>query len=285
MDRQKFRFRVQLYDVNAFAELSSTALLRFLQQAATEASAELGFDAEWYRRQNTVWLIRRTTVNLHAPVPYRDVVEVRTWVSDIHRVRSQREYEVYRVSDGALAARASTDWVYVDQMRSAPVRPPTELQAALMPNGVVSGRRSPCRVSTPPSRAFFTERRVEFPALDSVPHVNNARYAAYLEQDLLDALAAHGWDTDPLAATGHLRPQHLDFEYYAPAFYRDRLSACVWVTDLDPDGFACEHYLLRAGQRLFHARNRWVWSNGEMPPPLREALDRLADRRERRKPP
>ena len=41
-------YRVQLYDVDAFGELSSTAVLRFLQQAATDASAALGFDLEWY---------------------------------------------------------------------------------------------------------------------------------------------------------------------------------------------------------------------------------------------
>ena len=71
-------YRVQLYDVDAFGELSSTAVLRFLQQAATDASAALGFDLEWYERQRALWVIHRTTIDVLAPSFYRDELAVRT---------------------------------------------------------------------------------------------------------------------------------------------------------------------------------------------------------------
>jgi acyl-CoA thioester hydrolase len=278
MRKHEFRFRVQLYDVNAFGELSPTGMLRFLQQAASEASAELGFDVDWYAERGTAWLIRRTVVDLPAPAPYRDEVEVRTWVSDIHRVRSQREYEAHRTSDGALVARGRTDWVYVDMKRNAPARPPAELQVALMPDGVQPGNRAPRMSPNPPRDAFRTERRVEFPALDSVPHVNNARYAAYLEQDLWDALHAHGWDVDPLAQQGHLRPARFDIEYLAPAFYRDRIGSQVWVTEISPRDFSCAYVIERNGQRLLHAHSRWQWTEGQMPVSLHAALAPLTTR-------
>jgi acyl-CoA thioester hydrolase len=272
MHKHRFRFRVQLYDVNAFGELSPTGILRFLQQAASEASAELGFDVNWYAKRGTAWLIRRTVVDLPAPAPYRDEVEVQTWVSDIHRVRSLREYEMHRISDGARVARGHTDWVYVDMARNTPTRPPAELQAALMPDGVATGNRTPRTSATPPPAAFRSERRVDFPALDSVPHVNNARYAAYLEQDLWDALAAHGWEIDPLARHGHLRPARLDIEYLAPAFYRDCISSQIWVTELDRCDFCCHYIIERDGQRLLHAHSQWRWTDGELPASLHEAL-------------
>jgi acyl-CoA thioester hydrolase len=278
MRKHAFRFRVQLYDVNAFAELSPTGILRFLQQAASEASAALGFDVDWYAKRRTAWLIRRTVVDLHAPASYRDEVEVRTWVSDIHRVRSLREYEMHRISDGMLVARGQTDWVYVDMTRLTPTRPPADLQTALMPDGIEPGNRTPRVSPNPPREAFNTERRVEFPALDSVPHVNNARYAAYLEQDLWDALAAHGWDIDPLARQSHLRPTHLDIEYLAPAFYRDCITTRVWVTKSNPRDFACAHVMARNGQPLLHAHSRWQWTEGELPASLRRAAFELTAR-------
>jgi len=276
MRHHSFRFRVQLYDVNAFGELSSTGLLRFLQQAASEASAQLGFDTDWYAARCTAWLIRRTVVDLHGPAPYRDELEVRTWVSDIRRVRSQREYEAYRLSDGALVARGHTDWVYVDLKRNLPIRPPAELLSALMPEGVDPGKRIPRRAPAPPAGAFATQRRVEFPALDSVPHVNNARYAAFLEQDLLDALAAYGWEINPHARDGHLRPAHLDFEYYEPAFYRDCLEGRLWVSERTTEGFACEYALHRNGRPLLHAGSRWQWTGPEFPDELGKAIAPLA---------
>jgi acyl-CoA thioester hydrolase len=276
MRQHEFSFRVQLYDVNAFGELSSTGLLRFLQQAASEASAALGYDADWYAEQGTAWLIRRTVVDIDQPAPYREEVTVRTWVSDIRRVRSQREYEVRLSGNGTLIARGHTDWVYVDLNRDKPIQPPVELQALLMPDGIRRGRRSAPRAGEPPEGAFHTQRQVEFNALDSVAHVNNARYAAYLEQDLLDALASHGWEIDPMSRGGRLRPRRYAIEYFDSARYRDRLEGRIWVTEARPRDFACHYWLHRDGQRLLHATTHWEWTEKEMPADLRRALSELA---------
>ena len=46
------------------------------------------------------------------------LLEVRTWVSDLRRARSQREYEAVAPGDATLAARAATDWAYVDNTGS-----------------------------------------------------------------------------------------------------------------------------------------------------------------------
>src|SRR5512145_1235857 len=107
-------FRVQIFDLDAYGELPTNGMLRFMQQTASDASAAAGFDVEWYERAGTLWVIRRTIADFLAPVHYRDELEVRTWVADIRRVRSQREYEVRRLADAARVARGSTDWVYID---------------------------------------------------------------------------------------------------------------------------------------------------------------------------
>lgn len=270
------RFRVELFDVNAFGELSSVSLLRFLQQAASDASAALGFDVEWYESHGSAWLIRHTAVEVLELPLYRQEVAIWTWVSDLRRVRSQREYEVRREKDGRPLAHGFSDWVYVDLGRGAPIQPPPELSQALMPHGVVTRHRPPRDRSAPPPHAFATRRRVELADLDSVAHVNNARYAAYVEEDLWDALAAHGWEVDPRATQARLRPLGLELEYFDPALYRDEIDGRTWITHAAPDRFTSAHALLRADRRLLRAQYEWSWTGGVIPPRLRQALIALS---------
>jgi len=257
MRRHVSRYRVQLYDVNAFGELHTAGFLRYMQQTASDASAAAGFDVEWYAQQGTIWLIRRTVLDCVLPVVYRDEIAVHTWVSDMRRVRSQREYELRRTGDDQLVARGWSDWVYVDTLRGKPVRAPEELQRGLMSEDLPAQPRPAGKPSEPPSRAFRTSRRVEFSAIDSVAHVNNAHYAAYLEQDLWDALGAHGWRLDPVAPNNRVRLRRLDLEYFEAALYGDELTGWVWVTDVCRDGFRTEHQLQRSDRRVLHAYSDW----------------------------
>ena len=270
------RFRVNIFDLDAYGELRTNAVLRFLQQAASDASAAVGFDIDWYERAGTLWVIRRTIVEYLAPAAYRDELEVRTWVSDIRRVRSQREYEVWRPADQTAIARGSTDWVYVDLARGAPVQPPDEMQERLMPDGVIAQPRPPRVAAEPPAHAVHAVRRVELADLDSVAHVNNAHYAVYVEQAVCDALAARGWRVDPLRRTPRLSVQRHDLEYFAEAQYDDRLDTAVWTTALDADGFASACTLSRDGVRILHAATRWTCAAGEPPAELRAASRALS---------
>lgn len=268
-------FPVRIFDVDAFGDLRTAVLLRFLWQTASDASTAVGYDLEWYERAGTLWIIRRTRVEIAAPPRYRDVLTIRTWVADIRRVRSQRQYEVHR-ADGAVAARATTDWVYVDLARGALVQPPVEMQRALMPAGVASGPRLPSLAAPPPAAAARGVRRVELADLDTVSHVNNAQYAVFVEQMVWDALAARGWplDTAPSAARPRLAAH--DLEYFEAARYGDHLEGAVWVTAIDADGFDSDCLLSLDGQRSLHARSTWRWPDGPPPEGLRRAVDSLA---------
>lgn len=267
-------FPVRIFDVDVFGELRTPVLLRFLWQTASDASAAVGYDLEWYERAGTLWIIRRTRLEWLAPVRYRDALTVRTWVSDIRRVRSQREYVVER--DGATVARAATDWVYVDLIRGALVQPPEELQRALMPDGVTSQKRPPSPAAAPPQPAVRLARRVELADLDTVAHVNNAQYSVFVEQMVWDALAARGWrlDAEPGAPRPHLVAH--DIEYFEAARYGDQLAGAVWVTTITDGGFATDCQLSIDGRRSLHARSTWRWTDGPLPAPLAAAIRALA---------
>jgi YbgC/YbaW family acyl-CoA thioester hydrolase len=274
MHKHESVFGVRLYDLDTFGDLRAATWLRFMWQAATDASSAAGFDLAWYQRAGTIWLIRRTILECLEPVSYGEEITIRTWVSDIRRVRSQREYEMRR-ADRTLVARGSTDWVYVDRARGKPIRVAAELQRGLMPDGVIAQPRTPAKPLVPPPRCLRTSRRVEFAAIDSLAHVNNAVYAIYLEQSLYDALATHGWALDPLARRGRLRVRRHDLEYLEAALYGDRVTGRLWISDITRDGFCCAQVLERDSTRLLEARSEWHWVGGELPEPLTRALTPL----------
>jgi acyl-CoA thioesterase FadM len=181
----------------------------------------------------------------------------------MRRVRSERAYEVTRSADATVLARATTDWVYVDIARAMPTRVPRELQAALMPDGITMQTRRPDPWPLPPSGAHRTQRRVELAHLDSVAHVNNARYADYLEQDVYDALAAHGWPVDPTKRSERLRLRSLDLEYLSPALYDNRIDGHVWVTSTDENRFECAHRLREGNRDIVAARSTWDYADAQ----------------------
>jgi len=267
-------FPVRIFDVDVFGELRTPVLLRFLWQTASDASAAVGYDLEWYERAGTLWIIRRTRLEWLAPVHYRDALTVRTWVSDVRRVRSQREYVVER--DGMAVARAATDWVYVDLTRGALVQPPVELQRALMPDGVTSQKRPPSPAMAPPATAVRLARRVEVADLDTVAHVNNAQYSVFVEQMVWDALAACGWRLEARPGVPRPRLASHDLEYFEAAEFGDELDGAVWVASIGDGEFTTDCQLSIAGRRSLHARSTWRWSDGALPTPLRAALGALA---------
>src|SRR5262245_34809508 len=92
-------FAVRIYDVDVFCSLRSTVLLLFLWQTASNASTAIGYVIDCYEREGTLWIIRRTQIEYLTAAVYGDALEIRTAVTDIRRVRSQRQYEVRRERD------------------------------------------------------------------------------------------------------------------------------------------------------------------------------------------
>lgn len=275
-------FRVHHYELDAFGELRASTFARLLQQAATEASADAGFDDAWYARAGAFWLIRRTTIEYHRPVRAWDTVRVRTWVADFRRVRSQREYEVYVEGVSYPVARGHTDWVYVEQGTFKPRRIPQEITDALMPDGLGPPLdRPPWADGEEPEGAFSATRTVELRDLDGLAHVNNASYLDYLEETACAASAASGWPLERVLALGGCwRPRFHDVEYLAEAVYGDVLTCVTWVSTCVGPELERRTDIRRRGDdaRLARARSRWAWvtrpdrRRSDVPAPLAAAL-------------
>jgi acyl-CoA thioester hydrolase len=275
-----FRYRTPVWqaDLDAFGELRCCTLLKLLQETATRASTDAGFDPVYYRRSATMWLVRRTTLTVLAPMRYGDELEVETAIADFRRVRSRRDYEIRVGTD--MVARAQTDWVYVDAARGQPRRIPSEMQRAFASDDAAPLPRPPFPEPDPPATAAVSERRVELHELDALRHVNNANYVNYVEQAVHDAITRAGWPlTRLLASGGRLRLASHDLEYFDAAVGDDRLEVVTWPDALT-EATVAWHTIVRRAQQLrpllrAASTYRWITMPGGTAAPLPDDL-RLA---------
>jgi acyl-CoA thioester hydrolase len=254
------RFHVRGYEVNGINRVHDRVLLDYVQQAAYEASADAGYDTRQYNMLGTVWVIRRQTLLSLAAITYGDVIEIKTWVSDFRRVRSNREYELRR-ADGRVVALAQADWVYIDASTLFPRRIPPDMVALFAPNGVSALEMAPPleAAEAVPGCLFTYRHRVKRYELDNLRHVNNAHYLDWLGQARGDALEAVGFPPD---ATGiqlkglNLTPAltRCEIEYLGPATVGDVLEVRSRVVAVGRTQLTWEHRMMRGEERLVEAK-------------------------------
>ena len=287
MHRYALEHRVSHADVDLLGEVKVAALLGLLEQAAVEASWECGFDPGWYTAQRRVWIIRRTRLERALPLGGGDRVRIATHVLDWRRARSLRAYAVERLgTDGAAvtAAHATTDWVYCDMTTGRPASVPEEMRRAFSGTEDVTLPRARAIAESGPGEPVVLPLVVRPSLLDHVTHVNNAAYAAMLEDGAFELFAAHGWPVARmLECGGALRMTRIDLEYLDAAVAGDDLLVRSWIVPggdgacddgatapptalaIDdatgaPRGLRLLQTIGRAdGSRILRSASDWVW--------------------------
>jgi acyl-CoA thioester hydrolase len=229
------RFRVRHYELDSFGHVNNAVYVNYMQEAAIEASADAGFGPDWYARHGAHWVIRRLSIRYLLPAGYADELEVKTWISEVRRATSTREYEITRTRDGARVARARVQWVYLDSTTGRLARLPPEIGEAFAPAGEQEDLGIHIQKAEKIDAAFRyrTLRRVQTFELDTLLHVNHAVYLNWIEQAYFDALRAAGHPIEKTRKEGWLALQggH-DIEYFEPAFDNEEIEITSWVCEL-----------------------------------------------------
>jgi len=270
-------FRVRHYECDAYETVYYTNYLRYIQETAMDASADAGFGGEWYAAQGRIWLVRDTKIAFLEPLRYGDAVCVRTWVQDMRASMSKRAYELRRVRDDVIVARAETDWAYIDTTTGRPARIPAEIRDALVdPDLPYKPRESFPSAPSSPASSFTQRRRVEWRDIDPAQHVNNSVYLAYAEDYAVETDAAFGWTQARMRASGFaLAYTEFRIDYRQSAVFGDSLDITSWVSNVD-GGHAVRHFeLVRVSDGAQVARVRAVMTcrsvEGGSPLPMHPA--------------
>ncbi|MGB7325067.1 MAG: thioesterase family protein [Rubripirellula sp.] len=101
-------------EIDAQAHVHNLRYLQWSLWAASAHTAAIGFDSKSALAAGFGWVVRHHDVTYKAAAVAGDEVVVRTWVSQIDRISSWRQYAITRPADRKILARVSTRWVYVD---------------------------------------------------------------------------------------------------------------------------------------------------------------------------
>ena len=190
-----YETRVRMSELGPEGRVLPHRVLEWMQEAAAFASYEAGYPPSRYRRMGAAWFIREILLSIDAPVEYGEPIRVDTWVSDLRRFRSRREYRV--LAAGRPVAVGQADWFFLsfgDEGRVLrPLRPDEDMKAAFPRRAehvVVPGRVPGWPKLDERDAGWCSERTVQPLEIDHNGHVNHVHYLAWLEDQALAQGAA-----------------------------------------------------------------------------------------------
>lgn len=107
----RFTLTVPARAIDANGHANNVEYIRWMQDAAISHADAAGGSAA-ARAAGASWVVRSHHVEYLQPVFEKEAVTVLTWVSDVRRIRSRRKYLIFK--NTTLAAKAETEWVFVD---------------------------------------------------------------------------------------------------------------------------------------------------------------------------
>ena len=174
----EMEYRVDSRDVDMFGHCRPSAVLGFLQEAATRASMALTISGpEALEKYNALWMINRIWVELDVPIRWNDLLTIHTWHRGVNGVSSYRDFDIYR--DGTLIGQGVTSWVMVDADSKKLLR----LKDVVEFQGTDGGERMKSiklrRVELPEQFDDSCHRIMAYSDTDINGHINNTHYADF----------------------------------------------------------------------------------------------------------
>ncbi len=123
--------------VDGNGHVNNIVFVQWMQEAAIRHFDSIG-GTSLTLAAGATWVVHSHKIEYLKPAYAGQVIEVRTWVSDVRRVRSTRHYEFVRKEDGELLVKGETDWVFVDAKDG---RPKTIPEAVVKVFPILSGKK------------------------------------------------------------------------------------------------------------------------------------------------
>ncbi len=128
---------------NPIDHVSNIEFVRWLDRSAQLHADSLGYTRRWLVDNGLMWFVARHEIDYLAEARPGEGLVLATWVRDMHRVRSWRDYVVVRPDDQTAVCRAATLWVLVDLASRRPTRIPAAMARTFHP---LHGARPPAAV-------------------------------------------------------------------------------------------------------------------------------------------
>ena len=117
-------------DIDSLGHVNNEVYLSWFNEAAMAHSTAQGWPQEKYMALGEGWVVRKHEIEYLIPLKEKDAYTLRTWVSTVEKASSLRRHEITRDSDGKVAARCATLWVWVNYKTGRLGRIPPEVVCA-----------------------------------------------------------------------------------------------------------------------------------------------------------
>jgi acyl-CoA thioester hydrolase len=114
-----YEFTVPESALDQNGHVNNVQFVQWMQDAAVRHYESIG-GVPPTLAMGAIWVVRSHSIEYLRPAFAGDVIMVRTWVVNIHRVRSLRRYRFVRKSYNKLLVKGETDWVFVDAETGSP---------------------------------------------------------------------------------------------------------------------------------------------------------------------
>ena len=171
-------FRVDSRDVDLFNQCRPSAVLGYLQEAATQAALALGVSGpEILKKYNCLWMVTRNWAELDAPLRWNDLIQVKTWHRGASGASTYRDFDLFR--DGRPIGQATSVWVMVDAEQHKLFRMKDLAEFEGTDGGELKKTIKLRRPVLPEGFDGRSRRELGYSDTDINGHVNNARYADF----------------------------------------------------------------------------------------------------------
>ncbi len=92
--------------------VNNVTYVKWINEAAILHSESVGWSQQRYRQHQFGWVVRHHDITYLNPAFLHDELTVKTWIADMKRVSSLRQFRFYKHDQCIL--KAATNWVFID---------------------------------------------------------------------------------------------------------------------------------------------------------------------------
>ena len=128
------RKRVEWRDIDGAKHLNNAAYFNYIEDCAIQVATHFGWPSSRTMRVGMALVAHLHHIEYREPALMDDEIDIKTWLFNVRRSSAIRHYDLIRVRDGVLLARAQTQWAAVNLETGKPMRVPDSFVTDFEPN-------------------------------------------------------------------------------------------------------------------------------------------------------
>lgn len=240
----QIQLQIRSYEIDSKGKIKISAMLNYLQEAASQHAARLGASVLDLFPKDLTWVLSRYHVIIFNYPSWNETITINTWPSAKEKLFALREFEILDQKNERCAI-ATSSWMLLDFKKKQPVRPQDHL-----PNfphrseRIIEDNFDP--LPSPEKIDIELPFRVRTSDLDLNQHVN---HVCYIEWAL---------ETVPAEILKKYRPVELEISFRGEAFYGDRIFSQTQILENDsPASFLHQIISEKNGKELTRLKSTW----------------------------